>query len=203
MKTKDAPDVPHLCRCPWVDLSKPDYVAYHDQEWGVPVYDDRLLFEFLTLESAQAGLSWYTILKKRENYRLALDNFDPEKIARYGQPKIDALLLNPGIIRNRMKIESAINNARKFLEVQVEFGSFSDYIWRFVDGRPNVNTIRTLSDYPATSKESDALCKDLKKRGFKFLGSTTCYSHMQATGMVNDHAVNCFRRNEIIERYGK
>ncbi|MFA5181128.1 MAG: DNA-3-methyladenine glycosylase I [Syntrophales bacterium] len=190
-----------VCRCPWVDVSKPDYVEYHDKEWGVPVYDDRLLFEFLSLESAQAGLSWYTVLKKRENYRRAFENFEPEKIARFDQAKIEELLLNPGIIRNRLKIEATVNNAHRFLEVQAEYGRFSNYIWGFVGGKPKINNIRKLSDYPATSKESDALCKDLKKRGFKFLGSTICYAHMQATGMVNDHACDCFRKAEIIERY--
>jgi len=200
MKTKSKKDI---CRCPWVDLSKIDYVEYHDKEWGVPVYDDRLIFEFLSLESAQAGLSWYTVLKKRANYRSAFENFEPEKIAGFDQVKIEGLLLNPGIIRNRLKIESTVNNARKFLEVQVEYGNFSKYIWGFVGGKPKVGNIRKLSDYPATSKESDALSKDLKKRGFKFLGSTICYAHMQATGMVNDHSLYCFRKNEIIEKYGK
>ena len=200
MKTKSKNDI---CRCPWVDLSKVDYVEYHDKEWGVPVYDDRLLFEFLTLESAQAGLSWYTVLKKRENYRIAFENFEPEKIARFDQPKIEGLLLNPGIIRNRLKIEATVNNAHKFLEVQAKYGSFSKYIWGFVGGKPKINNIRKLSDYPAISKESDALSKDLKNRGFKFLGSTICYAHMQATGMVNDHSLDCFRKSEIIEQYGK
>jgi DNA-3-methyladenine glycosylase I len=187
-----------VCRCPWVDLSKIDYVEYHDKEWGVPVYDDRRLFEFLTLESAQAGLSWYTVLKKRENYRSAFENFEPEKIARFDRAKIEGLLLNPGIIRNRLKIEATVNNARQFLEVQAEYGSFSKYIWGFVSGKPKINTLRKLSDYPAMSKESDMLSKDLKKRGFKFLGSTICYAHMQATGMVNDHSLDCFRRSELI-----
>jgi DNA-3-methyladenine glycosylase I len=198
MKTKRKTDI---CRCPWVDLSKPDYIEYHDKEWGVPVYDDRLMFEFLTLESAQAGLSWYTVLKKRENYRMAFENFEPEKISGFDQLKIEGLLLNPGIIRNRLKIEATVNNAHKFLEVQAEYGSFSKYIWSFVGGKPKINTIRKLSDYPATSRESDALSKDLKIRGFKFLGSTVCYAHMQATGMVNDHSFDCFRKNEIIEKY--
>ncbi len=195
MKTKKN----DICRCPWVDLSKADYVDYHDQEWGVPVYDDRLLFEFLTLESAQAGLSWYTVLKKRENYRIAFENFEPEKVAGFDQARIEDLLLNPGIIRNRLKIEATINNARRFLEVQSEYGSFSSYIWGFVGGKPIINNIKYLSDYPARSIESDALSKDLKKRGFKFLGSTICYAHMQATGMVNDHSFDCFRKIEIIE----
>jgi len=193
----------NICRCPWVDLSKVDYVEYHDKEWGVPVYDDRLIFEFLTLESAQAGLSWHTVLKKRENYRRAFENFEPEKISRFDRAKIEKLLLNPGIIRNRLKIEATVNNALKFLEVQTTYGSFSKYIWGFVGGKPKINKIRKLSDYPATSKESDALSKDLKHRGFKFLGSTICYAHMQATGMLNDHSLDCFRRSEIIEQYGK
>ena len=200
MKTKSKK---YICRCPWVDLSKVDYVEYHDKEWGVPVYDERLLFEFLTLESAQAGLSWYTVLKKRENYRSAFENFEPEKIARFDQAKIEGLLLNSGIIRNRLKIEATVNNAHKFLEVQAKYGSFSKYIWGFVGGKPKINNIRKLSDYPAISKESDALSKDLKNRGFKFLGSTICYAHMQATGMVNDHSFDCFRKSEIIEKYGK
>lgn len=187
-----------LCRCPWVDLSKPDYVTYHDEEWGVPVHDERKLFEFLLLESAQAGLSWYTILRKRESYREAFDDFDPEKIARYDDTKVQELLGNAGIIRNRLKIHSAISNARLFLDIQAEFGSFDAYIWRFVDGQPIVNELHKMSDYPATSKESDALSKDLKKRGFKFMGSTICYAHMQATGMVNDHSVECFRRQELL-----
>ena len=165
MKAKSKNDI---CRCPWVDLSKVDYVEYHDKEWGVPVYDDRLLFEFLTLESAQAGLSWYTVLKKRENYRIAFENFEPEKIARFDQPKIEELLLNPGIIRNRLKIEATVNNAHKFLEVQAAYGSFSKYIWDFVGGKPKINKIRKLSDYPAMSKESDALSKDLKKEVLNF-----------------------------------
>lgn len=188
-------------RCPWVDLSKADYIAYHDQEWGVPVHDDRVLFEFLTLESAQAGLSWYTVLRKRENYRQAFDNFDPERVARYNAQKVAALLGNAGIIRNRQKILAAINNAQRFLELQDEFGSFDAYIWRFVDGAPIVHAFQTLQDYPATSPESDALNNDLRQRGFKFVGSTICYAHMQATGMVNDHSVDCFRRQAIIDGY--
>jgi DNA-3-methyladenine glycosylase I len=192
-----------VSRCPWVDMSKPDYVSYHDREWGVPVYDDRLIFEFLTLESAQAGLSWYTVLKKRENYRTAFENFEPEKIILFDRTKVEALLQNPGIIRNRLKIESTINNAHRFLEVQGEFGSFAKYIWGFVEGKPIINNIRKLSDYAATSKESDALSKDLKKRGFKFMGSTVCYAHMQATGIVNDHCLDCFRQREIIGKYKK
>ena len=185
-------------RCPWVDMSKPDYVEYHDREWGVPVHDDRVIFEFLTLEAAQAGLSWYTVLRKREAYRAAFVGFDPEKVARYGKKQIEALLNNPGIIRNRLKIHAAVNNAGKFLQVQDEFGSFDAYIWRFVDGNPIVNRFKTLKDYPATSRESDALSKDLKQRGFKFVGSTIIYAHMQATGMVNDHAEGCFRSQPVL-----
>jgi DNA-3-methyladenine glycosylase I len=190
-----------LCRCPWVDQTKPDYVAYHDREWGTPVHDDRLLFEFLTLEAAQAGLSWYTVLRKRENYRAAFDSFDPKRVARYDEGKIAALLQDAGIIRNRAKIEAAVHNAGRYLAVQEEFGSFDAYLWRFVDGRPIVNELRTLADYPATSPESDALSRDLRRRGFKFVGSTICYAHMQATGMVNDHTLDCFRRKEIIASY--
>jgi DNA-3-methyladenine glycosylase I len=200
MKAKEENDI---CRCHWVDLSKADYVEYHDKEWGVPVYDDRLLFEFLTLESAQAGLSWYTVLKKRENYRRAFENFEPEKIAGFDRAKIEGLLLNPGIIRNRLKVEATVNNAQRFLEVRAGHESFSKYIWGFVGGKPKINNIRKLSDYPATSKESDALSKDLKDRGFKFLGSTICYAHMQATGMVNDHSLDCFRKSEIIRNYSQ
>jgi DNA-3-methyladenine glycosylase I len=188
-------------RCPWVDGTSPLYLAYHDEEWGVPVHDDRILFEFLTLEGAQAGLSWYTVLRKRENFRAAFDNFDPGKVARYGSEKVDALLQDPGIIRNRAKIEAAIGNARCFLAVQEEFGSFDAYLWRFVDGRPIVNEWRTLADYPATSRESDVLSGDLRGRGFRFVGSTICYAHMQAVGMVNDHVVDCFRRAQIIASY--
>lgn len=189
------------CRCPWVTLTKPDYIEYHDREWGVPVHDDRIWFEFLLLESAQAGLSWYTILRKRDNYRAAFDHFDPEKVARYDEQYVQVLLANPGIIRNRRKILAAINNAHQFLEIQEQFGSFDAYIWRFVDGQPIVNELENVEDYPVTSNESDALSKDLRKRGFQFFGSTTCYAHMQATGMVNDHAISCFRRAEIIASY--
>jgi len=188
-------------RCPWVDLSKPDYAAYHDEEWGVPVHDDRRLFEFLILEGAQAGLSWYTVLRKRENYRAAFDGFDPERVARYDEWKVAELLTNSGIIRNRAKIAAAVENARRYLAVQEAFGSFAAYLWRFVDGRPIVHQLRTLADYPATSAESDALSRDLRSRGFKFVGSTICYAHMQAVGMVNDHSLDCFRRAEIIAGY--
>lgn len=180
-------------RCPWAYGSSPLYVPYHDEEWGVPVRDDRLQFEFLTLESAQAGLSWSTILNKREGYRRAFAGFDPEKVARFGEKKIEALLKDPGIVRNRLKVRAAVNNARRFLEVRAEFGTFSAYIWGFVGGRQKVNRWAELSQLPASSKESDELSADLKRRGFKFTGSTIMYAHMQATGLVNDHLVTCFR----------
>ena len=186
-------------RCPWLNLDKPDYVAYHDREWGVPVHDDRKHFEFLTLESAQAGLSWYTVLRKRANYRQAFAEFDPAKVARFNAAKIEQMLQDPGLIRNRRKISAAVENARHFLAVQDEFGSFSAYIWRFVNGKPIVNEFRTLADLPSTSRESDALSKDLKSRGFKFIGSIVIYAHMQATGMVNDHVLDCFRRGQILD----
>jgi DNA-3-methyladenine glycosylase I len=186
-------------RCPWVDMTKPDYVEYHDREWGVPVHDDRTIFEFLTLEAAQAGLSWYTVLRKRDAYRAAFAGFDPVKVARFGKRQVASLLKNPGIIRNQAKILAAIHNARGFLDVQERFGSFDAYIWRFVDGRPVVHRLKSLKDYPATSVESDALSKDLKQRGFKFVGSTVCYAHMQATGLVNDHSLSCFRRRQILQ----
>jgi DNA-3-methyladenine glycosylase I len=182
-------------RCPWP--SDDLYVRYHDEEWGVPVHDDRLLFEFLILEGAQAGLSWHTILKKRENYRLAFDHFDAEKIARYGAKKTAALLNNAGIIRNRLKIHAAIQNARAFLKVRDEFGSFDLYQWRFVDGEPIINHRRSWKEVPPRTAISDALSKDLRQRGFTFVGSTICYAHMQAVGMVNDHLVTCFRYKEL------
>ena len=191
----------NLTRCPWVDLNKEDYFRYHDLEWGVPVYDDRLLFEFITLEGAQAGLSWYTVLRKRENYRTLFDGFDPGKVAAYDQERIESLLQDPGIIRNRLKVVAAVNNAQRFLEVQQEFGSFSDYIWRFVGGKPIISELRVDSDFQATTAESDAMSKDLRQRGFKLVGSTICYAHMQATGMVNDHTMDCFRRQPIIDGY--
>jgi DNA-3-methyladenine glycosylase I len=191
------------CRCPWVDLTKQDYVDYHDKEWGVPLHDDWRSFEFLTLESAQAGLSWYTVLRKRAAYRSAFDDFDPDKVARFDEARVARLLSSPGIIRNRQKVLAAINNAQRFMEVQEAFGSFAGYVWRFVEGRPRVNEIRTLSDYPATSPESDAMSKDLRQRGFKFVGSTICYAQMQATGMVNDHTLDCFRREEIVAGYAE
>ena len=183
-------------RCPWAGTD-PSYIAYHDTEWGVPVHDDQKIFEFLILEGMQAGLSWLTILKKRENFRAAFDNFDPEKVARYNARKIERLLNNPGIIRNRLKVNAAVTNAKVFLSVQEEFSSFDAYIWRFVGGQPKVNARRTLKDIPAKTAESDALSKDLLKRGFKFVGSTICYAHMQAAGMVNDHLVRCFRYLEL------
>ena len=180
-------------RCRWAEGVGPDYIEYHDREWGVPVHDDRLQFEFLVLEGAQAGLSWSTILRKREGYREAFANFDPGKVARFTKKRIEKLLTNPAIVRNRLKVNSVVTNAQAFLAVQDEFGTFDDYIWSFVDGEPVQNRFRKDSDIPATSPESDALSKDLKKRGFKFVGSTIMYAHMQATGMVNDHVVDCFR----------
>jgi DNA-3-methyladenine glycosylase I len=183
-------------RCGWAG-SAPIYVTYHDEEWGVPVYDDRVLFEFLVLEGAQAGLSWLTVLKKREAYRQAFDHFDVGKVARYDADKLASLMANAGIVRNRLKIESAVKNARAFLDVQAEFGSFSDYQWRFVDGKPLQTTVRTLHDIPARTPISDAFSKDLKKRGFNFVGSTIVYAHMQAVGMVNDHLETCFRRGPV------
>ena len=189
-------------RCPWVDLSKPEYVEYHDQEWGVPVHDDRRLFEFLILETFQAGLSWYTILKRRNSFHIAFDWFDPEKVARYDEAKIHELLSNPGIIRNRAKVLAAVNNAGRFLEVQEEFGSFRAYIWHFIDNKPIVNVLRKLEDYTSKSLESETISKALRKRGFSFVGPTIVYAHMQATGMVNDHSIDCYRRHEIIAERG-
>ena len=183
-------------RCAWLN-NDPLFIEYHDTEWGVPLYDDRKLFEFLILEGAQAGLSWATILRKRENYRKAFDEFDPQKVARYDKRKIRQLLNDAGIVRNRLKINSAVSNARLFLEVQKEFGSFSAYSWSFVGGKPKVNRWKSLKELPAMTAESDAFSKDLKKRGFKFAGSTIMYAHMQAVGMVNDHTVDCFRYKEL------
>ena len=183
-------------RCEWV-TGDALYSEYHDTEWGVPLHDDQRLFEFLVLEGAQAGLSWLTVLKKRENYRLCMDDFDPYKIARYDSIKIDALLNNPGIIRNRLKIQAAVINARACLDVKSEFGSFDRYIWQFVNGKPKRNRWKFLSEIPAHTPESDTMSKDLKKRRFKFVGSTICYAFMQAVGMVNDHTVDCFRFREI------
>ncbi len=183
-----------IVRCAW-SLGDPLYLDYHDNEWGVPLHDDQKLFEFLMLEGAQAGLSWITILRKREAYRAAFDDFDPHKIARYDEDKIAALLLNPGIIRNRRKITAAVTDAQAFLKVQEEFGAFDRYIWQFVDGQPVINRWERMEDIPATTPRSDAMSKDLIKRGFKFVGSTICYAFMQATGMVNDHVIGCaFRR---------
>jgi DNA-3-methyladenine glycosylase I len=173
---------------------------YHDREWGLPVHDDRKHFEFLVLEAAQAGLSWSTVLKKREGYRRAFSEFDPQKVARYTDKRIEKLLLDPSIIRNRMKINAAVKNARQFLAIQEEFGSFDSYAWRFVDGRPRLNRWKNAKDIPATSAQSDALSKDLKTRGFSFVGSTVIYAHMQAVGMVNDHLVDCFRYREVQRR---
>ncbi len=183
-------------RCGWAG-TEPLYVAYHDDEWGVPVHDDRTLFEFLILEGAQAGLSWSTILNKRENYRQAFDKFDPRRVARYDAKKVAELLANPGIVRNRLKVAAAIQNAQAFLAVQKEFDSFDAYIWQFVGGKPKRNAWKTLKEIPAKTAESDAMSKDLKKRGFSFVGSTICYAFMQAVGMVNDHIVSCFRYKEI------
>ena len=191
-------------RCSWAvgnwKKIDPPMVAYHDTEWGVPLHDDRKLFEFLVLEGAQAGLSWMTVLKKRENYRKAFEGFDPQKVARYNKAKIRKLLGDAGIIRNRLKIESAVVNAKAYLKVQEEFGSFAAYSWRFVDGEPIVNRWKTLKQMPATSPISDAFSKDLKQRGFRFVGPTIIYAHMQAVGMVNDHTTDCFRYRELIRK---
>ena len=187
--------MPNVTRCRWAttDLSIP----YHDTEWGVPLHDDQRLFEFLILEGAQAGLSWETILKKRDTYRTAFDDFDPARVARYTTRKVEKLLADPGIVRNRLKVESAVSNAKAFLDVQKEHGSFDAYVWRFVDGKPRVNTWNALGQVPASTSQSDAMSKDLKKRGFRFVGSTICYAFMQATGMVNDHATSCFRYRQV------
>ena len=186
-----------LIRCSWAtnDLS----IRYHDEEWGVPTHDDRRLFEFLILEGAQAGLSWDTILRKRENYRAAFDEFDPELIAKYDRRKMRTLLADPGIIRNRLKIESAVKNAKAFLQVKDEFGSFDAYIWRFVDGRPRDNSLTSKSKIPASTPQSDVMSKDLRKRGFSFVGTTISYAFMQAVGLVNDHRIDCFRYRQIRE----
>ena len=184
-------------RCAWAPATDALYLRYHDEEWGVPVHDDRQLFEFLILEGAQAGLSWRTVLHKRESYRAAFDKFDAEKIARYGEAKIAKLLNNEGIIRNKLKVRSAVLNAQAFLKVREEFGSFDAYQWRFVDGRPVINHLKSMKEIPAKTKISDAMSKDLLQRGFKFVGSTICYAHMQAVGMVNDHLVTCFRHKEL------
>lgn len=183
-------------RCPWAK-NDPLIIDYHDKEWGVPIHDDRLLFEFLILESAQAGLRWQLILNKRNNYRKAFDNFQIKKVAAYDEQEIEELLSNPGIIRNKLKIRSTVENARAVLEIQREFGSFNSYIWQFVDGEPIQNKWKTLADVPSSTLESENMSKDLKKKGFKFIGPTICYGYMQAVGMVNDHLVDCFRHQEI------
>ena len=184
-------------RCTWSTGGNALYVQYHDEEWGVPVRDDRKHFEFLILEAAQAGLSWSTVLNKREGYRMAFAEWDPAVVARYSAKKIEELLLDPGIVRNRLKVVSSVNNAQRFLEVQAEFGSFDAYIWRFVDGKPVIGARQSMKEVPATTPLSDAVSKDLKKRGFKFVGSTVIYAHLQATGIVNDHTVDCFRYKEV------
>ncbi len=186
-----------ITRCSWCGTD-PLYITYHDTEWGVPVYDDDKLFEFLILETFQAGLSWITVLRKRENFRKAFDNFDYKKIALYDDKKYESLLLNAGIIRNKLKIKATIGNAKAFMAIQKEFGSFSQYIWQFTDAKPIINTFKSLSELPAKTALSDVLSKDLKKRGFKFVGSTVIYAHMQATGMVNDHVTSCFRYKELL-----
>jgi DNA-3-methyladenine glycosylase I len=183
-------------RCDWVPMDKPLYIKYHDEEWGVPVHDDGKIFEFITLEGAQAGLSWYTVLNKRENYRVAFDQFDPQKVAFYDEKKIAELLQNAGIIRNKLKVRAAITNAQAFLKVQEEFGTFDKYIWGFVAGKPIINRFKSIKEIPASTPLSDKISKDLKQRGFKFVGSTIVYAHMQAAGMVNDHTVDCFRYHE-------
>jgi DNA-3-methyladenine glycosylase I len=188
-------------RCPWTG-DDPLYIRYHDEEWGVPVHDDCRHFEFLVLESAQAGLSWLTILQRRENYRKAYESFHPYIVARYGPDKLAELLANPGIIRNRRKIEASINNAKLVVAIQQEFGSFDSYLWGFVDGRPVINRWETLSQIPANTELSDIISDDLRRRGFQFIGSTIIYSHLQAVGVVNDHLVTCFRYHEIIDSYG-
>jgi DNA-3-methyladenine glycosylase I len=191
-----------VVRCEWAGAD-PLMIAYHDEEWGVPVHDDQKLFEFLILEGAQAGLSWNTILNKRDAYRTAFDNFDPRIVARYGAAKLQRLLGNAGIVRNRLKIAAAVQNARAFLEIQQEFESFDAYLWRFVDGHPIVNAPRSIREVPARTEISDALSKDLKRRGFNFVGSTICYAFMQAVGMVNDHTVHCFRYAKPVRRSAK
>ena len=188
-------------RCQWLDTTKPDYITYHDEEWGVPVFDDQTLFEFISLESSQAGLSWYTILKKRENYRAAFKNFNIKHVAAMTELDVNQLMKDPGIVRNKQKIEATINNAKAFIKIQESFGSFAKYQWQFVNNKPIVNKIHDESDYPTTSDISIKFAKDLKKRGFKFLGPTTVYAHMQASGMVNDHDNACFRKQQIIEEY--
>jgi DNA-3-methyladenine glycosylase I len=186
-------------RCSWCENSFDAYVRYHDEEWGMPIHDDRKHFEFLILEGAQAGLSWATILKRRSGYKSAFADFDPLKVSQYSDERIEEILLDPGVIRNRLKVYGAVNNAQRFLEVQKEFGSFDKYIWGYVGGKPIINKRQKMSEVPATTNESDVLSKDLKKRGFKFVGSTIMYAHMQACGLVNDHTVDCYRYKEVIE----
>lgn len=188
-------------RCPWC-LKFDQYIEYHDNEWGIPVHNDRVHFEFLILEGAQAGLSWSTILKKREGYQKAFAGFDPQKVARFTDARIEKILLDPRIVRNRLKVSSAVNNAKRFLEVQKEFGAFDRYIWSFVDGKPIINKWKSLREVPATSKESDALSRDLIRRGFKFVGSTVIYAHMQACGLINDHLVSCWRYKRFKDNQG-
>lgn len=188
-------------RCAWVNPNNDLYIKYHDQEWGVPVYDDRKLFEFIILEGAQAGLSWETILKRREGYRRAFADFDPEQVAKFDEEKIQDLLQNPAIIRNKLKVRGAVQNAQAFLRIQKEFGSFSKYIWGFVDGKPIINHRTSIEHIPAVTELAEKISKDLKKRGFTFVGPTIIYAHMQATGMVNDHTIDCFRYREVIENY--
>jgi DNA-3-methyladenine glycosylase I len=188
--------MPQMRRCRWAGTD-PRMIAYHDEEWGVPAHDDRLLFEFLILEGAQAGLSWQTILNKRDAYREAFAGFDPARVARFDARRIDRLLANPGIVRNRLKVQSTVTNARAFLDVQREAGSFDQFVWRFVGGSPRINRRRSLRELPARSAESDALSAELQRRGFRFVGSTICYAYMQATGMVNDHLIDCFRYSEL------
>ena len=195
-KRIQSPAVTNLVRCGWA--STPLSIEHHDNEWGTPVHDDRLLFEFLVLEGAQAGLSWETILRKRPAYRAAFAGFDPVKVARFAPTRVERLLQDPGIVRNRLKVESAVSNARAFLKVQREFGSFDAFVWRFVGGAPRVNNWRRIGDAPATTEQSDALSRELRRRGFRFVGSTICYAFMQAVGMVNDHSVDCFRRKELL-----
>jgi DNA-3-methyladenine glycosylase I len=197
---KTVSEIMSMKKCSWA-LNSPLEEQYHDLEWGVPVHDERLLFEFLVLEGAQAGLSWSTILKKRDGYRLAFDNFEVEKVARYDVQKIDELMSNPGIIRNKLKITAAITNAQAFLDIQQSFGSFDRYIWQFVDDSPVHNAWKTHAELPASTRLSEIMSRDLKKRGFKFVGPTICYAHMQATGMVNDHTIDCFRYKEIKKAY--
>jgi DNA-3-methyladenine glycosylase I len=189
-------------RCFWANTDDPLYLSYHDLEWGVPIHDEKVLFEFLILEGVQAGLNWYTVLRKRPNYHMAFDDFDPHKIAQYDEKKVSELLENPGIIRNRLKVNAAIQNARSFLLIQQEFGSFDSYLWQFVDGKPRNNAWKTGHEIPAQTEVSQQMSKDLLKRGFRFVGPTICYAYMQAVGLVNDHTTDCFRYQEILSMHG-